>query len=538
MTRAEPGRIRSLPEDVVRRIAAGEVVARPAAALKELVENALDAGATEVRVDLKNGGKNLLRVSDNGCGMGREDSQLAIARHATSKLTSIEDLRRVTSYGFRGEALASIAAVSRFVLETNDEESRPGTRVEVDGGEIRSVRETVHPRGTTVTCRTLFFNLAPRRAFLKSDSYEGKLCVETVRCYALVFPGVGFEVTNDDRVVFRLPPAAGIRERMADLFDKSAVEGLVEVRVENPLVRLQGFLSAPGQARPYYDVQQVYFNRRPVQSRLVARAVLDAYGPSLDSNRPNFLLSFHTDPSRLDVNIHPTKHEVRFADERFLFDFVSEACRKVLGTVLRRESGVDDLPVQSSFDTGSAGPTGFWQLHNSYILAQVASGYVIIDQHAAHERVMFEELAAASRQVAPQGLLFPITIELGADEFEAYQSFVAELAAMGVETKVFSGRTVVVETVPSGSYIGKADLREFFAELPGLARDSARLRPELARLVACKAAVKAGQMLSPLEMESLCNRLFACREPYFCPHGRPAIIKIATEELERRFGRT
>jgi len=531
-------RIKVLPESTVRRIAAGEVITRPRGAVKELVENSLDAGATEILVEVREGGKSLIRVTDNGCGMSRENARLAIARHATSKLEKVEDLRSVSSYGFRGEALAAIAAVSRMTLETCDKEGTPGTRLEVEAGDINEVSETAHPKGTTVRARTLFYNLGPRRSFLKSDTYELKLVVETVKGYAVAFPAVGFEMVSNDRRVFRLPPAKTGRERVEELYDRPVAQSMVELKVDNPMLSLSGFLSEPTQAKPYYDVQQVFFNRRPVRSRAVARAVLDAYGPVLGNNRPNFLVFIDTDPSRLDVNIHPTKEEVRFADERFLFDFVSEASRKALGTSRASATGADEFLFQQTAMDDDTGAQSFWQVHNQYILAQVTSGYVVVDQHAAHERVLFEEILAGRKTMAPQGLLFPISVELTAEQHGAYERCAEMLAKMGMETKTFSGRTVVVETVPAGSFIGKAEIREFFTELVEVSTNRAELQPELARLIACKGAVKAGQKLSPQEMESLFNRLFACREPYVCPHGRPAILKFTLEELDRKFGRT
>ncbi len=530
--------MRLLPEEVVRRIAAGEVIVRPANTVKELVENALDAKATSIRVEIKAGGRNLIRVADNGIGMTREDLRLAVTRHATSKLERVEDLTRVESYGFRGEALASIGAVSRLVIETNVADTGPGTAIEVDGGDVRVVREVARPQGTTVSVRALFFNLPVRRAFLKSENYESRLVAETVRSYALAFPEVGFEFVNNDRVVFKLAPAGSVRERVASLFEKRVVESLVELKVDNPLVSLRGLLAEPTQARSFYDVQGVYLNQRPVRNHTVTRAVYEGYGPVLEGNNPNFILFVQTDPSRLDVNLHPTKQEVRFADERFLFDFVAEAVSQALGMRRGEGIGIADFLYQRGFVPEDAAPQGFWQLHNSYIMAQVSSGYVIVDQHAAHERILYEEALRVREQASAQGLLFPITVELSPEEFNAWTRSGELLERMGIESKQFSGNTVVVETVPSGSFMGKDEVREFFAELARLAPGSAGLETELARLVACKGAVKAGQRLAQPEMESLINRLFACREPYFCPHGRPAIIKITLEDLERRFGRT
>jgi DNA mismatch repair protein MutL len=527
-----------LPEETVRRIAAGEVIVRPANAIKELLENSLDAGSTDIRVEVKQGGKNLIRVSDNGCGMTRDDVRLAVARHATSKLDTAEDLTRITTYGFRGEALASIGAVTRLTIETNADESGPGTQVEVEGGETKGINETARPRGTTIAARMLFFNLPVRRAFMKSDNYESRLVVETVRNYAIAYPAVGFTLISNEREVMRLGPTGSVKDRIKALFEKRVVESLVEMKVDNPLLSLSGFLAEPTRSRSFYDVQAIFMNKRPVRNPTVVRAVYEGYGPVLTGNNPDFVLFIETDPSRLDVNLHPTKQEVRFADERFLFDFVSEAVRQGLGIQRGKETADADFLYQRGFVPEDAAPQEFWQLHNTYILAQVTSGYVIVDQHAAHERILFEEVMKGREDVAPQGLLFPITLELTAEEFEAYERAKDRLAKMGVEVAPYSGRTVAVETVPAGSFMGKEEVQELFADLGKVKPGDAGIETELAKVVACKGAVKAGQRLTTPEMESIINRLFACKEPYFCPHGRPAIIKITVEDLERRFGRT
>ncbi len=530
--------VRLLPEEVVRAIAAGEVIVRPASVVKELMENAIDAEAKRIKVEVKAGGKNLIRVTDDGCGMTRDDVRLAVARYATSKLSSVDDLKRIKSYGFRGEALAAIGAVSWMTIETNYDETVAGTRVEIEGGDIKEIAEVARARGTTVTVRALFFNLPVRRSFLKSDNYELRLITDVFRNYALAFPDIGFELISNERVLVNLPPTTFLRERLKALFDRTVVESFVEFRVDNPLLSLHGFFAEPSQVKGFYDVQAVFLNRRPVKSQTITRAVYDGYGPMPSSSNPNFIVFIETDPVHLDVNIHPTKQEVKFADERFLFDFVSEAVRRGLGVKRRSELEDTGLFQQVGMIREEVSPSDFWQLHNSYILAQVASGYVIVDQHAAHERIIFEELLNQRQQVKTQGLLFPITIEITSEEFEAYERVRDRLARMGMETKVFSGRTIVIESLPAGSFMGKDDVREFFAELAKLNANQTVPEQELIKLFACKGAVKAGQRLSAEEMASLINRLFACREPYFCPHGRPVIIKITLEDLERRFGRT
>lgn len=530
--------VKLLPEDIVRRIAAGEVIVRPASVAKELIENAIDASARKIILEVKAGGKNLIRVIDDGFGMTRNDVRLAIARHATSKLESLDDLKKLNSYGFRGEALAAIAAVSRLTIETNIDEGEPGTKIEVEGGEIKEIADVVRVPGTTVTVRMLFFNLPVRRAFLKSDNYEFKLILDVFRHSALAFPEIAFELINNERPVVNLPAVNSVRERLTALFNRQIADEMIEFRVENQILGLHAFFTEPSQLRGFYEVQTVYFNRRPVRSQVVTKAIYDGYGPLLTGRHPNFIVFLETDPGRLDVNIHPTKQEVRFADERFLFDFVSEAIHKGLGIHNREQIPAVQFLNQDYLINESKIGSDFWQLHNSYIFAQVSSGYVIVDQHAAHERILYEEVRKKRQNPSSQGLLFPITLELSPEEFDVFEHLQARLAEMGLDTKLFSGRTVVIEGIPAGCYLGKSELQEFFRELVNISSTKAVIDDELAKLIACKGAVKAGQRLRTEEMQSLINRLFLCSEPYFCPHGRPAIIKISLEDLERRFGRT
>uniref|UniRef100_A0A7V3V0E9 DNA mismatch repair protein MutL n=1 Tax=candidate division WOR-3 bacterium TaxID=2052148 RepID=A0A7V3V0E9_UNCW3 len=529
--------VKLLPEEIIRRIAAGEVIVRPASVVKELIENALDAQARKISVEVKAGGKNFIQVIDNGIGMTRADVRLAVTRHATSKLEAVEDLSKINSYGFRGEALAAIAAVSRLTIETNTDEQEPGTKIEVEGGEIKEIGDVVRVPGTTVTVRMLFFNLPVRRAFLKSDNYELRLIVDVFRNYALAFPEVAFELHSNERPLLKLPAVKSMRDRLSAVFTGEVADAMIELKVDHPSISLYGFLTEPSQLKSFYEVQAIYFNRRPVRSQVVTKAVYDGYSPLLTGRHPNFVIFLETDPSRLDVNIHPTKQEVRFADERFLFDFVAEAVHQALGRHHREQLPVGEFFNQESLVNETRASSDFWQLHNSYIFAQVASGYVIVDQHAAHERILYEEVRRKRQSAATQGLLFPITLELSPEEFDTFENLQERLAEMGLQTKIFSGRTVVVESIPTGSYLGKDELRELFSELVKISSKKVIIDDELAKLIACKGAVKAGQRLRPEEMQSLINRLFLCAEPYFCPHGRPAIIKITLDDLDRKFGR-
>lgn len=534
------GRIKLLSEETIRKIAAGEVIARPCSVVKELIENSIDANSTKITIELRQGGKDLIKVIDDGVGMEREDLRLAVSRHATSKIETIDDLSQLKTMGFRGEALASIAAVSRLKIETNTDTVLTGNYLEVEGGVIKEIKEIGRARGTTVSVISLFYNLPVRRGFLKSDSYELKLILETIKSYAIAYPSIHFVVRSEGRELLVAPKSNSIKERLGLFIEQRQIASLVEIKVDNPLLSLYGFLTEPNQAQTVYEIQQTFFNLRPVRSRTVLKAIYEGYGGTLRGNNPNFVIFITTSPDNLDVNIHPTKQEVKFADERFLFDFIAEAVRKGLGIKKSEIFSQSDFLFQGNLIADEQIIPNFWQLHSSFIFAQIQSGYCIVDQHAAHERIIYEEVLKKSTSGldAVQGLLFPIMIELKPEEFVVFEEIGEVLSAMRIAAKVFSGRTIVVESIPAGTYLGKQEISELFQELSKLERKDRLKQDEIAKLVACKGAVKAGQKLTPMEMESLINRLFACNEPYFCPHGRPVIIKITLEDLFKRFGRT
>lgn len=534
------GRVKLLAEDTVKKIAAGEVIARPSSVVKELIENSIDAQSSIIKIEVKDGGKDLIRVSDDGWGMDRDDARLAVSRHATSKLSSIDDLLSLKTLGFRGEALASIAEVSRLKIETNNDARFTGTLLVVNSGEIKEIKEISRTQGTTITVETLFFNLPVRRGFLKSGNYELKSIIETVKSYATAYPEISFILFADGKEVLNLPKTNSVKERLEFFLDKNGVNSLKAVNIEHPIISLTGFLQNPFETQAISSLQLVYFNHRPVRSRTVVRAIYEGYANSLRGNNPNFVLFFDTSPERLDVNIHPTKQEVRFQDERFLFDFVREAVIQTLGIVKESAGGglIGDssLPTKELFSQGQL-PQGFWQLHNTFIFAQIQSGYCVIDQHIASERIIFEEILTGAKAQAPklQNLLFPIIIELKPEDFIIFSEIRETLTSLGIQAKPFSGRTIAIEAIPAGSYLTKDDIQELFLDLSKLEKKDLGVKEEIAKVVACKSAVKAGQRLSQAEMEFLINRLFACANPFFCPHGRPIIIKVTLEDLSRRF---
>ncbi|MBN2378834.1 DNA mismatch repair endonuclease MutL [candidate division WOR-3 bacterium] len=577
--------IRVLSRETAAKIAAGEVIIRPASVVKELVENSLDAGAKKVEIYLEQGGKKIIRVADDGEGIPPDEVELAVRRFATSKLESVQDLTRIASYGFRGEALASMAEVCELKIETQTQDSEVGSSLLIKAGDIKEYREIVRAPGTTVTVQDLFFNLPARRAFLRNDSYETRLVLGAVRNYALLEPEIRFEIRSNRKILDSYRPSKEWIKRILDVLPQLKKVELISISQKHQLLTLDGFIVRPDQSGEVSKVQKTFFNGRPVLYRTVYRAIMEGFGPQSNNLVPFFVLKLVSPPEMLDSNIHPAKTEVRFRDERFLYDFVFQAVRKAI----HREavSNLEGFPMHTSASSlrpylsrtthqnmpatpqdlpqltmppttvfspsrpvpaeisnspmelpdSSYSQTGFWQLQNTYILAQVSSGLIIVDQHAAHERILYEEMLEQLEGVPRQRLLFPLIVELTSEESATFEEISDYLGKLGLEAKSFGPNQVIVETLPADAKFGQSDLKELFREFNQT--DEVRLgnRDKMAAIIACHGAIKAGHILSQPEMESLINRLFCCKTPYFCPHGRPTVIKFTMTDLDKRFGR-
>ena len=499
-------------------------------------------------MEIQNGGKDKCLVNDNGTGMGREDAQLALERYATSKIVSIDDIDSIRTFGFRGEALASIAQVSRFEMETSD--GQLGTRICADAGVMSGVFDSERPKGTRIKVADLFHNLPARRKFLKSVSWERRLIVELVKNYSLVHPEISFSLTDGDRTVLNLPLVDSIERRARALLPKRVTDFLVYIDCPAGNMRIVGFLSRPD-LPVQHKLTAICVNSRPVRYPRLYHAIIEAYeGPKAV---PVYALNIVVDPGLVDVNIHPAKTEVKFKDERYVSDLLSQMIKR---EVFHRSVKKDYLsekyrmpaappPTQHyvqdviiCYDKERAEPghdSGeFWQLHDTYILAQTKSGLIIVDQHVAHERVIYE--AVMKGKVQSQRLLFPITIELSPEEHEVYTKTKHALEEMGIEFKEFSAHTVVIDSLPADFRIYRDEIVGIFGELMELG-DLVREKSKIARVIACRGAVKAGQRLSAPEMRDLIDRLFATENPYTCPHGRPIVIRWTIEDLEHKFGR-
>ncbi len=566
-----PRRIAILPDAVANQIAAGEVVDRPASVVKELVENAIDAGASSVRIEVAEGGKSSIVVSDDGSGMEREDAILALDRHATSKITVSSDLIGVATFGFRGEALPAIASVSRFSLTTADG-SGPGTEIVVTGGRVDRVGAVARQRGTTVSVRNLFFNTPARRKFLRSVSSETRVVWDAVGVLALAHPEVGFEFVADGAGRLHVPGGEGEVARIGAVWGRDLMATLVPVQHAVGPVAVRGLIQRPGDARPTGRRTQLFVNGRPFRDPFLIRAAEAGYRSAIaPGDRPTVMLRLTVPPEDVDVNVHPAKLEVRFRERFAVERAIEEAVRLALGALDSATSlapqakrttwglpsaaagevpapmwlplgPADSVPPESS----PAQPRSFSgpviQLLNTYLVFETADGAVFVDQHSAHERVLYEQVMAdfASGAVASQRLLLPLTIELTDEEVEVTEQFGEELRRAGFEVEPFGGRSVVVQAVPTPHprFDAAACFREMVADLArGRFGGWANRLERFAATYACRAAVKAGMPLSEPEMRRLLLRLFETELPPHDVHGRSTIVTVPADELERRFGR-
>lgn len=565
-------RIAILPDAVADQIAAGEVVERPASVVKELVENALDAGARQVQVRIESGGKALIEVSDDGWGMAREDAILALDRHATSKIRTAGDLVGVATFGFRGEALPAIASVSRLTLVTCDGESE-GTELAVTAGRLDRVETAVRRRGTTVTVRGLFFNTPARRKFLRSTASETRAAHEAVATLALAHPDAGFELEVDGSLRLRAPPGQTLVERVAEVWGRDLAATLIPVRYAAGAFRVEGFIQRPADAGPSGRRAQLFVNGRPFKDPFLVRAAEAGYRAAIHpGDRPSLLLAIAVAPQEVDVNVHPAKLEVRFRDRIGVERVVEEAVREALGRLeaaARIGGAVEDrlragpegalpppagdepwrpaqlelgAPARAEPGAGPGGQPPLLQLFDTYILYQAPEGIVIVDQHSAQERVLYEAVLAQLRGggAAAQRLLMPLTLEFTDEELDAIEAHAAELRAVGFELDSFGGRAVAVHAVPAPHprFDATACLREMVADLArGRFGGWANRLERFAATFACRAAIKAGQRLSEPEMRQLLLQLFQTELPPHDVHGRATIVQLPREELERRFGR-
>ena len=589
------GRIARLPADLANQIAAGEVVERPASVVKELVENAIDAGAGRIGIQIEFGGKKLVRVEDDGEGMEPEDARLALERHATSKLRRADDLAAIATLGFRGEALPSIASVSHFLLRTRAKGRPTGTEIRVNGGTIASESETAATEGTVIEVRDLFYNLPARRKFLKSDGAESAQVSRVTTQLALAYPEIGFTLTSAGRTVIQCPPVRSRRERLYQLYGDR--DDLLDVMRETGGVTLSGYVAALAEQGPVRGPQHVFINRRIVKDRTIAHAIIDAYSTaSIKERSPEVHLFLEMPADAVDVNVHPTKAEVRFRDQSFIHEIVRRALMDTLGRggvpQLELTPGVPAVsgpapqvipgvlgggiypsrwlppgarPASTGPMTtpGSSGPMAatpaavaagpgeaaigpmipLGQFRDTFIIAVDDTGIAIIDQHVAHERVLFERVMErlTGGPLESQRLLVPVLIDVSASALQTLVARAAELDRLGFAVEAFGETTVKITSAPAilDAKDSETALRALAEDLEGLDRgaDVQEALRRIAATTACHAAVKAHYPLTYEKMVHILDELRATAYSTVCPHGRPVMLRLTRREIEKNFER-
>lgn len=585
-------KVKVLDAHLVNKIAAGEVIERPASVAKELIENALDAGAQKIELSVEGGGTQRLSVADNGEGMSQEDLLLAVQRHTTSKISSEDDLFRIKTLGFRGEALASIVEVSKTVIMTKSDESPEGVRVEIEGGHVKRVLAAGRARGTTVDVRELFFNVPARRKFLKSEKTELFHILRTVKRFALAYPSVHFRVEHNTKTILEAPPHTDLRQTIAQLYSSEVAQAVLDVHGEIPGLKVSGLVSAPQLTRSNRTEQFLFVNGRFVRDIQINYAISMAYESFLKSDQhPYIFLFIEIDPQAVDVNVHPQKAEVRFAEPIKVQALVKQAITKALTSahavprlgspqvppkdlppppsLTGKIEAVREPPIQKGLgerssphldlrkeltelrqQSGASPAPAFrvlGQLHGTYILVQTDSGLEIIDQHVAHERILYEKFLAQlqERTIVRQRLLIPVTIEMPPDQTELLAAHVKELdERLGIGIEHFGGGTFVLREWPQllTSDWSKAEFKDSLERMLTVLEEEAEptleeLAKRLAARVACESAVVKNKPLKPEEMTDLIRQLKQCQNPHTCPHGRPIVLAYSLEELEKRFGR-
>jgi len=553
--------IKVLEPEVVAKIAAGEVVERPASVVKELIENSLDAGATQIAVEAQGGGVELIKVSDNGTGIPAQELELAFHRYATSKVDKLDDLEKVSSLGFRGEALPSIAAVAEVEILTQTSSETVGSYLHLRKGEVVGKESRARPQGTTITVRRLFRYFPARLKFLKSANTENSHIAHLVSQYALAFPEVKFSLVLDKRPSLRTTGNDDLREVVSEVYGSEVAQRMLKVEHKDGLAKVRGLASPTSLARSNRNYLSFFVNRRWVRSPLLTRATEEAYrGLLMDGQHPIAVISIYLPPQELDVNIHPAKAQIRFCQEQTIFSSTQKAIEEALART----------PIASSKAMPFSVSSGQWQspsmimdneptfvvaqlptmelpvlrvlgqLANTYIIAEGPNGLYLIDQHAAHERILYDRISAqwAQKEVEVQGLLQPITLELSPREEETLRASKEFLAEFGFTIEPFGNRSYVIRAIPA--LMARANIIEIInVLLDNLAsKESASPWEEkVAQSLACHGAIRAGQQLSNEEMRELINQLEQTKQPRACPHGRPTMIHLSSHQLEKEFGR-
>ncbi|SKB74851.1 DNA mismatch repair protein MutL [Sphingobacterium nematocida] len=619
--------IQLLPDSVANQIAAGEVVQRPASAVKELIENAIDAGADRIKLIVKDAGKTLIQVIDNGCGMSVTDARLCFERHATSKIRKAEDLFAIRTMGFRGEAMASIAAIAQVELKTKRVEDELGTVINIEGSKVVDQRPEALPSGTSIAIKNLFYNIPARRNFLKSNSVEMRHIIDEFQRISLANPSIFFSLHSDNNEIFHLSPGS-LKQRIVHLFGNNYNQKLVPVEEETSIINIQGFIGKPEYAKKTRGEQFFFVNKRYIKDHYLNHAIMNAYEEVLPADSfPLYVLFIEIDPAKIDINVHPTKTEIKYEDEKAIYAILRSAVKRSLGRYniapsldfnqetsfsnlisskpldeiqaptisfnpnfnpfeggsdpstlsktsraesyskgLEKTIGIPQnwdtlyqiaeqedpiqlplLPTESDsdevFQSNSENRKVFFQLHNKYILSQIHSGFMLIDQQAAHERILFEQYKEhlENNKGSSQQSLFPSTLELSASDFALMDELLPELQTLGFQLRPFGKTTYIIDGIPAdlGTNVNEAKIVDQLLE--DYKNNASELtlskRENLARSLAKNAAIKPGTPLDNESISDLIDALFACESPNISIHGRPTIVTITLQELMEKFNK-
>ncbi len=635
---AEIRKIKILSHDLIGKIAAGEVVERPSSVIKELVENAIDAGSTRIKIHIANGGKSLIRVSDNGTGMAHEDAKLAFERHATSKIKDENELYSIETLGFRGEALPSIGAVSKVELTTRQPTDEMGVIIKYEGGKLIYSKPAGASIGTVVTVTDLFYNVPARHKYLKTSIAEGRSCTYIINNLALAHPEIAFQYTRDDKEQFSTAGDDNILHAIASVYGPSMAGNMLELHYSSNNLRIKGYISKPEDARKSRNYQSFFVNGRYFNSSLIRAALENGFKEKIPRGRfPTAVIYVKIDPSKCDVNVHPGKMEIKFEDESALFKSVLYAVKSTLATASpfntqysTEEKTKDNTEegaytAKNHYDSGAnlganikkdrqmQGPDNTWgneyedmawnkkgfphnksynsslnqlnegdinysandeikgsnnkseglsskkdkpalsdgskinserytvigQVHDTYIIVETGDGMLLIDQHAAHERIIYDSLWPKDMMGDSQGLLIPITIELDSKAYNLLEDKIHIFTDLGFDMEIFGSNTFIIRAVPGilKDINVKSMITDIVDEMDEIKRDTPLFIKKLNCIMACKSAIKAGQRLSQDEMKTLVSKLFSTGDKYTCPHGRPAAIKVSLKELHKKFAR-
>lgn len=589
------GKILVLDEKVISQIAAGEVIEKPASVVKELLENAIDAESNQINIEVEDGGKKSIIVVDDGIGMNREDAEKAFLRHSTSKITTLRDLESINSLGFRGEALASIAAVAKVTLLTKSREYKEdiGTEVLVEGGKIRHVKDAACNYGTTVTVKDLFYNTPARRKYLKSTRAELSRITDNVTRQALINPEIFFRLTHNNSEIINTPSTTIQLDNIVNIYGKEIAREMLAVEYSDLDLKIDGFISKPAVTRKSSSHISIFINKRYIKSKLLSIAIKEGYGNLIMKDRyPVAIISLHIHPRNVDVNVHPTKQEIRFENEKKIYDFFIKAIKHtlqtqslileidnvkleeksleafdiplytvsditgdaILGLEAKKQSNIDDfkqgmkshVTVEPSLETKSnllPKMSLVGQILNTYIIAQSGDKIIIIDQHAAHERVLFERLNMAKKEVKEQSqeLLSPMILEFSPKQDSYILENMEILNSLGFKIERFGKNTYQIRAVPVvfRKTVGDKAIYDIIDDLIllGRTKEKEELIEKAMAVVACHSAIRGGEELSLLQMKNLVESLYETRNAYSCPHGRPSILLMSKYELEKKFKR-